>query len=129
MEQASIQAAGGRCAVTPGVTPGEYLEPPETATTVRIVDGQTLRLPIPDLTEDRRKELAKLASQYSEKAKIAVRNVRRDGMEGLKAAEKKGDIRQDEQKKLETEVQKITAKITAEMDAVSGAKEKEILGR
>ena len=94
-----------------------------------IVDGQTLRLPIPDLTEDRRKELAKLASQYSEKAKIAVRNVRRDGMEGLKAAEKKGDLSQDEQKKLETEVQKITDRITAEMDAVSGAKEKEILGK
>ncbi len=94
-----------------------------------IVDGQTLRLPIPDLTEDRRKELAKLASQYSEKAKIAVRNVRRDGMETLKAAEKKGQISQDEQKRLETEVQKITDRITAEMDAVSGAKEKEILGK
>lgn len=94
-----------------------------------ITDGQTLRLPIPDLTEERRKELAKLASQYSEKAKIAVRNVRRDGMEGLKAAEKKGDISQDEQKKLETDVQKITDKITAEMDAASGAKEKEILGK
>jgi ribosome recycling factor len=94
-----------------------------------ITDGQTLRLPIPDLTEERRKELAKLASQYSEKAKIAVRNVRRDGMESLKAAEKKGDISQDEQKKLETEVQKITDKITAEMDAASGAKEKEILGK
>ena len=94
-----------------------------------ITDGQTLRLPIPDLTEERRKELAKLASQYSEKAKIAVRNVRRDGMEGLKAAEKKGDISQDEQKKLETDVQKITDKITAEMDAASSAKEKEILGK
>ncbi|QYE34134.1 ribosome recycling factor [Polymorphobacter sp. PAMC 29334] len=94
-----------------------------------ITDGQTLRLPIPDLTEERRKELAKLASQYSEKAKIAVRNVRRDGMESLKAAEKKGDISQDGQKKLETDVQKITDKITGEMDAVSGAKEKEILGK
>ncbi|MBV8971934.1 MAG: ribosome recycling factor [Sphingomonadaceae bacterium] len=94
-----------------------------------IVDGQTLRLPIPDLTEDRRKELAKLAGQYSEKAKIAVRNVRRDGMEGLKGAEKKGQISQDEQKKLEAEVQKITDRITAEMDAASAAKEKEILGK
>ncbi len=94
-----------------------------------INDGTTLRLPIPDLTEERRKELAKLASQYSEKAKIAVRNVRRDGMETLKAAEKKGQISQDEQKRLETEVQKITDRITAEMDAVSGAKEKEILGK
>jgi ribosome recycling factor len=55
-----------------------------------IVDGQTLRLPIPDLTEERRKELAKLASQYAEKARIAVRNVRRDGNDSLKADEKKG---------------------------------------
>src|SRR3982750_2107021 len=54
-----------------------------------INDGQTLRLPIPDLTEERRKELAKLAGQYSEKAKIAVRNVRRDGMDALKVDEKK----------------------------------------
>src|SRR3954464_8734252 len=64
-----------------------------------ITDGQNVRLPIPDLTEDRRKELAKLASQYAEKARIAVRNVRRDGMDGLKADEKKGTIRQDEHKR------------------------------
>jgi ribosome recycling factor len=54
-----------------------------------MIDGQTIRLPIPDLTEERRKELAKLAGQYSEKAKIAIRNVRRDGMEALKEDEKK----------------------------------------
>ena len=94
-----------------------------------ITDGQTLRLPIPDLTEDRRKELAKLASQYSEKAKIAVRNVRRDGMEVLKAAEKKGDVSQDEQKRHETEVQKITDKAIADIEAAAQAKEKEILGK
>src|SRR3546814_4754740 len=69
-----------------------------------------IRLPIPDLTEERRKELAKLASQYAEKARIAVRNVRRDGMDGLKADEKKGEISQDEQKRLEAEVQKLTDK-------------------
>lgn len=57
-----------------------------------INDGQTLRLPIPDLTEERRKELAKLAGQYSEKAKIAVRKVRRDGMDALKTDEKKNVI-------------------------------------
>ncbi|MDB5713897.1 MAG: ribosome recycling factor, partial [Sphingomonadales bacterium] len=57
-----------------------------------IVDGTNIRLPIPDLTEERRKELAKLASQYAEKARIAVRNVRRDGMDGLKIDEKKGVI-------------------------------------
>jgi ribosome recycling factor len=94
-----------------------------------IMDGQTLRLPIPDLTEERRKELAKLASSYAEKAKIAARNVRRDGMEALKAAEKKGKISQDEQKRLETEVQKITDKAVADIDAAASAKEKEILGR
>ena len=94
-----------------------------------ITDGQTLRLPIPDLTEDRRKELAKLASQYSEKAKIAVRNVRRDGMESLKAAEKKGDLSQDEQKRHEADVQKVTDKAVADIESASAAKEKEILGK
>src|SRR5688572_27204980 len=92
-----------------------------------IVDGQTLRLPIPDLTEERRKELAKLASQYAEKARIAVRNVRRDGMDTLKTDEKKGEISQDEHKRLETEVQKHTDEIIAEIDAAAAAKEKEIL--
>lgn len=94
-----------------------------------IVDGQTLRLPIPDLTEERRKELAKLASSYAEKAKIAARNVRRDGMEALKAAEKKGKISQDEQKRLEGDVQKITDKAVTDIDAAATAKEKEILGK
>ena len=94
-----------------------------------IVDGQTLRLPIPDMTEERRKEMAKLASSYAEKAKIAARNVRRDGMEILKAAEKKGKISQDEQKRLETDVQKITDKAMTDIDATVAAKEKEILGK
>jgi ribosome recycling factor len=94
-----------------------------------IVDGQTLRLPIPDMTEERRKEMAKLASSYAEKAKIAARNVRRDGMEALKAAEKKGKISQDEQKRLEADVQKITDKAVADIDLAASAKEKEILGR
>jgi ribosome recycling factor len=94
-----------------------------------IVDGQTLRLPIPDLTEERRKELAKLASSYAEKAKIAARNVRRDGMEALKTAEKKGKISQDDQKKFEAEVQKITDKAVADIDSAANAKEKEILGK
>ena len=94
-----------------------------------ITDGQNLRLPIPDLTEERRKELAKLASQYAEKARVAIRNVRRDGMEALKADEKKGDISQDEQKRFETEVQKMTDKNIGEADAAASAKEKEILGK
>ena len=94
-----------------------------------IVDGTTLRLPIPDLTEERRKELAKLASTYAEKARIAARNVRRDGMETLKAAEKKGKISQDDQKRHEAEVQKLTDKSIADIDAAATAKEKEILGK
>ncbi|MEI6485069.1 MAG: ribosome recycling factor [Sphingomonadales bacterium] len=94
-----------------------------------ITDGQTLRLPIPDMTEDRRKEMVKLAGTYAEKAKIAARNVRRDGMEALKAAEKKGKISQDEQKRLETDVQKITDKAIVDIDAAVAAKEKEILGK
>lgn len=94
-----------------------------------IVDGQTLRLPIPDLTEERRKELAKLASQYAEKARVAIRNVRRDGNDALKADEKKGEISQDEQKRLEDQVQKLTDKHIADADAAAAAKEKEILGK
>src|ERR671916_1711382 len=66
-----------------------------------VTDGQMIRLPIPELTEERRKELAKLVGQYAEKAKIAVRNVRRDGMEHLKADEKKHQISEDERKRLE----------------------------
>ena len=92
-----------------------------------ISEGQTLRLPIPDLTEERRKELAKLAGQYAEKAKIAVRNVRRDGMDALKADEKKHEISEDERKRFETEVQKMTDDTVAEIDAAAAAKEKEIL--
>jgi ribosome recycling factor len=94
-----------------------------------INDGQTLRLPIPDLTEERRKELAKLASQYAEKARIAARNVRRDGMDSLKVDEKKNVFGEDERKRHETELQKVTDKTIADIDAASSAKEKEILGK
>jgi ribosome recycling factor len=94
-----------------------------------INDGTTLRLPIPDLTEERRKELAKLAGQYSEKAKVAIRNVRRDGMDALKTDEKKGVFSEDERKRHETEVQKLTDATIADVDTVAAAKEKEILGK
>jgi ribosome recycling factor len=94
-----------------------------------IMDGQTLRLPIPDMTQERRKELSKLAGQYAEKGRIAVRNVRRDANESLKIDEKKGDISEDEQKKLEAEVQKMTDKAIADIDTAASAKEKEILGQ
>ena len=94
-----------------------------------IVDGTNVRLPIPDLTEERRKELAKLAGQYAEKAKVAVRNVRRDGMDALKTDEKKGVFSEDERKRHETEVQKLTDATIVDIDTVSAAKEKEILGK
>jgi ribosome recycling factor len=92
-----------------------------------MIDGQTLRLPIPDLTEERRKELAKLAHQYGEKAKIAIRNVRRDGMEMLKEDERKKDISEDEHKRLGDEVQKLTDRFVGETDTVTENKIKEIM--
>ena len=94
-----------------------------------IVDGQNLRIPIPDLTEERRKELAKLAGQYAEKARIAARNVRRDGMDNLKTDEKKGEISEDDRKRREGDVQKLTDSTIAEIDAATASKEKEILGK
>ena len=94
-----------------------------------INDGQNLRLPIPDLTEERRKELAKLANKYAEAARIAVRNVRRDGMDSLKTDEKKNVFGEDERKRHEADLQKLTDRTVAELDAAAGAKEKEILGK
>jgi len=92
-----------------------------------IVDGPNIRLPIPDLTEERRKELAKLTGQFAEKARIAIRNVRRDGMDDLKADEAKKEIGEDDRKRLETEVQKLTDDMIAEADKLAEDKEKEIL--
>ena len=92
-----------------------------------MADGQNVRLPMPDLTQERRKELAKLAGQYAEQAKIAIRNVRRDGMEALKDDEKKKAISEDERKRGEDEVQKLTDTYVAEAYATAAQKEKEIL--
>lgn len=94
-----------------------------------MIDGQNIRLPIPDLTEDRRKELAKLAGQYAEKARVAIRNVRRDGMEALKADEKKKEISEDDRKRGEDEVQKLTDDYIAQADEAAANKEKEILSQ
>ena len=94
-----------------------------------ITDGTTIRLPIPELTEERRKELAKLVGQYAEKARIAVRNVRRDGMDHLKQDEKKKEISEDEHKSLDQEVQKLTDDTIKEIDETAQSKEKEILGK
>src|ERR687897_194480 len=94
-----------------------------------ITDGQVIRLPIPELTEERRKELAKLVGQYAEKARIAARNVRRDGMDHLKQDEKKHEISQDEHKRLEIEVQKLTDDTIKEIDAAIPPKKKKTLQR
>jgi ribosome recycling factor len=90
-------------------------------------DGQLIRIPIPPLTEDRRKELAKLAHKYAEGARVAVRQVRRDGMETLKKLEKDHHISKDEHKRLEDEVQKMTDNVIKEVDEALASKEREIM--
>lgn len=92
-----------------------------------IVDGQTLRIPVPPLTEERRKDLVKLAGKYAEQQKISVRNVRRDANDDLKKAEKAGEISQDEQKKMETDVQKDTDAAIKRIDEALKTKEQEIM--
>ena len=92
-----------------------------------IVDGQTLRIPVPPLTEERRKDLVKLAGKYAEQQKIAVRNVRRDANDDLKKAEKATEISQDEQKKMEAEVQKDTDAAIKKIDEALKVKEVEIM--
>ena len=91
-----------------------------------IIDGAILRLPIPALTADRRNELVKLAHKYAEHTRVAVRNVRRDGMELLKKLEKDHKISQDEHHKQSAKVQEITDKLIKEVDATLAAKETEI---
>tara|TARA_E500000318_G_scaffold92698_2_gene91502 strand:- start:4047 stop:4607 length:561 start_codon:yes stop_codon:yes gene_type:complete len=91
------------------------------------VDGQLMRIPLPDLSEERRAELAKVAAKYAESARIAVRNVRRDGMDSLKKAEKDGDLSQDERHLYEEEVQEMTDKFVSRIDEALGTKEKEIM--
>ncbi len=92
-----------------------------------IVDGLSIRIPMPPLTEDRRKDLAKVASGYAENAKIAVRNVRRDAMDALKKAEKDGDMSEDEQKAHSNDVQKATDAVIADIEKALGVKTEEIM--
>ncbi|MAU96978.1 MAG: ribosome recycling factor [Fulvimarina sp.] len=92
-----------------------------------ITDGTTLRIPLPELNEERRRELVKVAHQYSESAKVAVRHVRRDGMDKLKKAEKAGDIGQDESRQQSEKVQKMTDDTIAEIDKLLSGKEGEIM--
>jgi ribosome recycling factor len=90
-------------------------------------EGQTIRLRMPDLTQDRRKELVKVAHTYGEKARVAVRNVRRDAMDQLKALEKNKQLSEDEQKDKSAEVQKWTDDTIKDIDASLKAKEAEIM--
>ena len=91
------------------------------------VDGQLLRVPLPELTQERRNELVKVAHKYAEQTRIAVRNVRRDGMDQLKRLEKDGDISQDEHKQWSDEVQKLTDKHIDSINQLLEHKEKDIL--
>lgn len=90
-------------------------------------DGTMVRVPIPELSEDRRRELTKIAGRYAEQAKVAVRNVRRDGMDLLKRQEKDGDISQDEHKKLADQIQKLTDEHIKLIEDTAAAKDKEIM--
>ena len=92
-----------------------------------ITDGTTLRIPVPPLTEERRRDLAKLAGKYAEQQRIAVRNVRREAMEELKKLEKDGEISQDDQKRFETEVQGFTDQSVKKIDETLKTKEQEIM--
>lgn len=92
-----------------------------------MVDGQNLRIPIPPLTEERRRDLAKVAGKYAEQQRVAVRNVRRDANDDLKKAEKDGAINQDEHKRLESEVQKLTDEAIKRIDEALKNKEQEIM--
>ncbi len=92
-----------------------------------ITDGMNLRIPLPELNEERRKELVKIAYQYTEQARIAARHVRRDGMDNLKKLEKEGEIGQDEARSLSEKVQKLTDETIAEIDKILLLKETEIM--
>ncbi len=92
-----------------------------------VIDGQLLRIPIPALTEERRQELTKVAARYAEQARVAVRNVRRDGMESLKKMEKDGEISQDEHHARADDIQKITDEHVKLVDELLSHKDSEIM--
>ena len=92
-----------------------------------MADGQLLRVPIPELNEERREELSRVAAKYAEQARIAVRNVRRDGMDTLKRMEKEGDLSQDDHHLWGGEIQSITDQHVAKVDEMLHAKQEEIM--
>lgn len=91
------------------------------------VDGATVRVPVPDLSEERRKELTRVAAKYTEQARVSVRNVRRDGLDLLKKQEKDGTITQDQHRKLEKDIQNLTDVTVKRVDEMLAVKDKEIL--
>lgn len=91
------------------------------------VDGQLIRVPVPDLSEERRRELTKVAARYAEQTRVAVRNVRREGLDNLKKQEKDGKISQDQHHKLEKDVQALTDATIKRVDETLHQKDKEIL--
>jgi ribosome recycling factor len=92
-----------------------------------ITEGQLMRIPLPELNAERRKELVKVAHKYAEAAKVAARHVRRDGLDTLKKLEKDGDLSKDDQERLADQVQKATDAAVEEIDQALAAKEKDIL--
>jgi ribosome recycling factor len=90
-------------------------------------EGQVIRVPIPDLTEDRRRELTRVGAKYAEQARVSVRNVRRDGLDPLKKQEKDGEISQDQHRKLQHDIQALTDDFIKKIDETLAQKEKEIL--
>mgnify|MGYP003391863003 CR=1 FL=1 len=90
-------------------------------------DGNLVRIPIPELNEERRKEISKIAGKYAEQARVAVRNVRREGMEAIKKAEKDKQMSEDDAKRNETEVQKLTDDAIKKVDTMLSDKEKDLL--
>lgn len=93
-----------------------------------VADGTLVRVPIPELSQERRVELTKIAKKYGEEAKVAVRNIRRDGMDALKKMEKDGDISKDDHTKRGEAIQKLTDELIKKVDEALVIKEKEILG-
>ncbi|MCR5224946.1 MAG: ribosome recycling factor [Alphaproteobacteria bacterium] len=92
-----------------------------------MVDGQLIRISIPELSEERRKEICKLAGKYAEQTRIAIRNVRRDGMDDAKKQEKNKEITEDQLKKLSDDIQKLTDEYIKKIDTALSVKEKEIM--
>lgn len=92
-----------------------------------MVDGQLIRIAVPELSEERRKEICKLAARYAEQTKVAIRNVRREGMDDAKKQEKNKEITEDELKKLSDNIQKLTDEYVKKIDAALEVKEKEIM--